>query len=329
MLSHGSMAIAVPDPNQGREAAGYLVALGFVCLAAVRDVYLGGAVQQIQPALIAMVAFSLCTVVFSPAVLRSGTSIGVFRSRPGDLLWVNFTSAGAWIAYLFSLKLIEPTIVQILYSGIGPLSIVWIERHLSTVGKALSPTQAERFASRALLASLMLAAAIVPAGLSGVPDQPIGESAIGVALALGGGVLISASTMLCRKLNDAGATPSAVLALRYPMMPICAAVVVAYSPAGLPSGLGWIDVALGVAVLLIIVPSYVNQVAISLASPLTVRVVLAVGPVLIFLCQLIEGRLAVSPYSLLAAVLYGCAAISAAFARRRVIQSTSHFPDIR
>jgi mannitol-specific phosphotransferase system IIBC component len=33
----------------------------------------------------------------------------------------------------------------------------------------------------------------------------------------------------------------------------------------------------------------------SLASPLTIRVVLASGPVLIFLFQLIEGRLSASP----------------------------------
>ena len=76
-----------------------------------------------------------------------------------------------------------------------------------------------------------------------------------------------------------------------------------------------------IAPLLIVIPSYVNQVGISLASPLTVRVVLAAGPVLIFFFQLIEGRLSASPYSLAAAILYAVVAISAGLARQRAIRS--------
>ena len=76
-----------------------------------------------------------------------------------------------------------------------------------------------------------------------------------------------------------------------------------------------------IALLLIIVPNYVNLVAISLASPLTVRVVLAVGPVLIFFGQLVEGRLTVSRYSLMAAILYALAAIAAAIARQHAIRT--------
>jgi hypothetical protein len=73
------------------------------------------------------------------------------------------------------------------------------------------------------------------------------------------------------------------------------------------------------ASLLIIIPSYVNQVAISLASPLTVRVVLSVGPVLIFLCQLVESRISPSRYSFTAAILYAIVAITAGVARQRAI----------
>ena len=83
-----------------------------------------------------------------------------------------------------------------------------------------------------------------------------------------------------------------------------------------------IDAVILMAAVLIVVPSYVNQVGISLASPLTVRVVLATGPVLIFLVQLIEGRLSASPYSLAAAILYAVFAISAGLARQHAIRST-------
>lgn len=310
---------ALREADQGHEAAGFLAAGFFVCLSSLRDVYLGGALQRITPLVITIAAFSLCILVFLPAALRSRQSMSVFRSRSRDLVWVNVTTAVAWIAFLYALKFIEPTIVQILYSGIGPLSVIWAERYRSR-GKRVGLTLAEKVAYGALLTTIAFAAVVVLLGISGTGRQPINDRIVGVALAIAGGVCISASIMLCRKLNDAGATPAAVLAFRYPGAAIIAAIVAACSPASLPSGLDWIDVALLVAVALIIVPSYVNQVAISLASPLTVRVVLAVAPALIFVFQMIEGRLITSSYSLLAALLYGGAAVSAAVARRLAIR---------
>lgn len=317
------MSIASPRRwHQNREAAGFLVSVAFVGLAAVRDVYLGGLFQRVSPLLVAMVAFSLCTLVLLPtAFVHSRNSFAVLRRRSRDLFWVNVTSAVAWLTFLYALRLVEPALVQILYSGIGPLSVVWIDRHLLGVIPAAPLTRAERPIYVGLLASLVFAAAIGLAGLSGAGAQPVGVTALGVILAASGGISISVSTMLCRKLNDAGVTPGAVLSLRYPATALSAAVLASLSPSGLPAALSWVDAVVAIASLLIIVPSYVNQVGISLASPLTVRVVLATGPVLIFFVQLIEGRLSASPYSLTAAILYAVAAISAGLARQRAIRS--------
>jgi len=71
----------------------------------------------------------------------------------------------------------------------------------------------------------------------------------------------------------------------------------------------------------VVFPIYVNQVGVALASPLTVRVALAVGPVLIFALQLVEGRLSPSPYSLVAALLYAVFAIAAALTGCRTIRA--------
>ena len=85
--------------------------------------------------------------------------------------------------------------------------------------------------------------------------------------------------MLCRKLNDAGFTPGTLLALRYPGIVLSAAMLASLSSSGLPAAHALrVDTFLVIASLLIVFPSYVNQVGISLASPLTVRVVLAAGP---------------------------------------------------
>lgn len=312
--------------TRSQETAGFLVSGGFVCLAAVRDVYLAGLFQRVTPLLIAIVAFSLSSVLFLPALVGSRENLAALRRRPGNLFWVNITTATSWLTFLYALKLIEPSIVQILYSGIGPLSVIWIERHLSAVGREVSLTRAERLTYLALLVTLVFSAVIVMAGLSGVAGASGAEAALGIVLAASGGISISVSTMLCRKLNDAGVTPGALLSLRFPATAMSAAAVMSFSPSGLPGGLDCVDAVIVIALLLIIGSSYVNLIAISLASPLTVRVVLAVGPVLIFLCQMIEGRLVASPYSLMAATLYGVAAICAAIARQRAIQATGVNP---
>lgn len=305
-----------------REAAGFLVSAGFVCLASVRDVYLGGLFQRTSPPLIAIFAFIFGSAVFLAIGAASARqSFAVLWQHWGVLLWVNISTASAWIAFLYALKLIEPSIVQILYSGIGPLSVIWIEAGLLTVGPKIRLTTSERLSFTAVAVTLLLSATVVVAGLSGVGQQPVGWAALGVFLAAFGGISISLSTMLCRQLNDAGVTPSVLLAFRFPMTVVSAAVVVALSPTGLPRNLSWVDALVAVAALLIVIPNYVAQVAISLASPLTVRVVLAVAPVLIFLFQIVEGRLAASPYSLMAAILYGFAAIGAAVARRRAMRA--------
>lgn len=294
----------------------------FVCLAAVRDVYLGGLFQQVSPLVVALVAFSLCTLVFLPtAFVHSRDSLAVLRRRSRDLFWVNITSAIAWLAFLFALRFIEPSLVQILYSGIGPLSVVWIDRHFPGAIPPVPLTRTERPIYVGLLASLVFSAGVALCGLSGAGAQPVGVAALGVILAASGGISISVSTMLCRTLNEAGVAPGTLLSLRYPVTAFSAAVLASLSSSGLPAGLSWVDAFMAIASILIIVPSYVNQVAISLASPLTVRAVLAGAPVLIFFVQLFEGRLSASPYSLTAAILYAIVAISAGLARKRAIGS--------
>jgi hypothetical protein len=78
------MNVSSPANDPRREATGFLVAAAFVLLAAVRDVYLGGLFQRITPFLIAIVAFSLCTVLFLPVLLGSRRSLA---SRAASTAW--------------------------------------------------------------------------------------------------------------------------------------------------------------------------------------------------------------------------------------------------
>ena len=303
----------------GGETAGVLASLAFMALASVRDVYFGGLFQSTDPLGVAIVGFAACALLFAPiALVRSPESFRLLARRPGEVLAVNVTTALAWIAFFYALRTIEPLLVQILFSGIGPLSVTWLDRFVVlTSPEPLDRT--ERGIHLGLLVSLVLAAAVAVGGLSGTGPQPVTTALLGVGLAVGAGICISLSTVLSRRLSDAGVLPSALVSVRFVGAVVLAAALVVVSGGGLSLGGSRQEIVVAVAAVLalIVFPIYVNQVGTALASPLTVRAVLALGPVVIFVLQLVEGRLTPSPYSLGCAVLYGPFAVSAAVARRR------------
>jgi drug/metabolite transporter (DMT)-like permease len=318
------MAMAVAGTRRIRrdtEIVGFLFSLAFTALAAVRDVYFGGLLQQVNPLLVALIAFGLCGSVFLPiALVRDPAGLAALVRRPAPLVWINATTALAWLSFFFALRTIEPALVQILFYGVGPLSVRWLDGLVPGSSRA-SLSRVEHGLHLGLLVSLLVAAAIALGGLSGLGAQPRPVAAAGVALAAGGGVSISISTLLCRTLNDTGVRPAALFALRFPGAIVLAAVFALATPAPLVLGLTP-GVLLGVALAslaLIVLPNYVNQVGVALASPVTVRAVLAVGPVLVFTLQLLERRLSSSPATLAACLLYGAFAVAAAVARRRAI----------
>jgi drug/metabolite transporter (DMT)-like permease len=308
--------------TRSREATGFLLSIVFVGLAAGRDVYFGALFQRVHPLAVALTAFTLCTLVFLPiALVRDRAGLARLRRHVGTLAWINVTSAVAWLSFFHALRIAEPALVQVVFFGIGPLSVTWIDRFVP--GLAPAPrSAAERRLHLGLLGALVLAAGVMLGGVSGLGPQPLGRALAGLALTVGGGICISISTLLSRVVNDAGVGPATLIALRFPGAVTLAAVLAARSPSSVFSGVtpGAFAAIAAASLLLIVLPNYVNQIGIALASPLTVRAVLALGPVLVFLLQLVEGRLPSSPATLAACVLYAVFAVASAVARRRAIR---------
>jgi len=268
-----------------RETAGFLASLAFVCLASVRDVYLAGLFQQSSPLSVALVAFVLCSVVFLPiAVTRSPGSLRLLRDRPRELFLINATSGLAWISFFYALRTIEPLLVQVLFAGVGPLSILCLDRWRPGVTPPARLDRVERCVYVGLFTAVALAAAVIASGRSGLGPQPIATAVLGIMLAGGAGISITISTVACRGLNDEGVDPVALVGVRF-LGAIAGALTLAMLTADDLSSLRSVRPAgmvIAAAALLVVFPIYVNQVGVALASPLTVRVALAVGPVLIF-----------------------------------------------
>lgn len=297
------------------ERLGFLCAMAVVVFAALRDVYFGAALQAYSPLHVAAITFTLGSLVFLSVLAVRRQRLSELRPWTREVLALNLTSAIAWIAYLHALRHLEPALVQTLWAGIGPLAVIGLEGMglRFTAPVAIAPI--ERLALGGVLLSLTLVILVVAGGLA--PPQPHGAPMLGVLLTLVSGVSISINMLLCKRLNERGVGPTTVLAVRFPGTAIVAALLAvstgdtaldAWSP-------GALAVVAGAALLLIVVPMFVNQLGIALAAPITVRVVMALGPVLVFLLELAEGRLRASGYSLVAIILYSMFALLATGAR--------------
>ncbi len=305
-----------------RETAGFLVTGLFVALASLRDVYLSGLFQRVSPLHVAVIAFSLATASFlAVTLLRHPAHLGRALRAWRDLAGINATSAVAWIGYFYALGLLEPSLVQVLWAGIGPVAVTLCAKLAPSLGEAPELGRAERFLQRAILVTLALTAAVAVTGLSGAGPSSPGRAALGVLLAIVSGASISVNAVLCRKLNDAGVGPAALVGLRFAAVVVAAAALGAVFPAPLPPAGVAAELALA-SFLLIVLPVYVNQIGISLASPITVRVVMALGPVAVFLLQLPAGRFALSPWSLACVLTYSALAVGAAAVRHARIRSS-------
>ena len=307
--------------TRNREATGFLLSIVFVCLAAGRDVYFGALFQRVHPLAVALIAFTLCTLLFLPiAVARDRAGLRRLRRYAKTALAINVTSAIAWVSFFHALRLAEPALVQVVFFGIGPLTVIWVDRLGPAITTAVR-SPAERRLHLGLLGALLFAAAVMLGGWSGLGPQPLGRALVGLTLTVGGGVCISISTLLSRVVNDAGVAPATLIALRFPGAIVLAGALALLSPATVVADLtpGVLATVAIASLALIVLPNYVNQIGIALASPLTVRAVLALGPVLVFLLQLVEGRLPSSAATLAACVLYAGFAVASAAARRRAI----------
>ena len=234
---------------------------------------------------------------------------------PREIVAINATSATAWIAFFYALQELEPSLVQVIWAGSGPLAI----RRLERAGvRLVAPTR------------LGGARAVGP-DRPGAGGRPGGSGrrarALGDRSWAGGFRCRAHVAERCGDQRQYLAVQAPARARRRARAPAVREVrrrrggrtrLRAVGPGAEPSL--WSSSALPhvalAAVMLIVLPLYLNQRGIALASPLTVRVVHAAGPVLVFALQFVDGRLPTSPWSLAVVIGYSASAALSATARQ-------------
>jgi hypothetical protein len=295
-----------------RELVGPGLVLVFVVSQAVRDVYFAAAFQGIDFFLVIVLAFTISAVGFGAVTLiREPGAFAKMRREPAALVWMNVTTAIAWISYFFSLKYLQPSIANTLHSGTGPLTVIALASFAIHIARPSPIRSAEYVCHAGLAASLAFLWWIALAGHSGLKlDNPSFGLAV-LALPIVSGAAITISLLYCKRLNERGIGSDAVTAGRYPLIILIALAVVVLGdrPTGIGDTREFITLSIVTSVL-IVLPLYALQMGIARTSPLTTHVMRSLGPVLVFAAELVDGRIAYSGLTMFGIGLYSFFAVA-------------------
>jgi drug/metabolite transporter (DMT)-like permease len=297
---------------------GPLLVLVFCLSQAFRDVYFGHVFQGVDFFAVILLAFAASTIIFTAIPLvRARSEFIKLRGQIGTVLMANVTTALAWSCYFFGLSHLEPSIVNTLHSGMGPLTVVALAAFGVRLAKTESVGWGEYLGYAGIALSLVALVWVVLAGRSGLATGGA-TPLLGLAALLVSGVSITVSLLYCKRLHDHGVNAEVVTSARYVLLILIAAGVCWHK-----GGLGGVDtigeaaMLTGLATVLIVLPLYAFQLGIALTTPLTANVLRALGPVFVFALQQIDGRLSYSAPTLICILAYSAAAIMSNVAHAR------------
>lgn len=291
--------------------------LAFVVTQALRDVYLVHMFRRTDVFATIFVAFSLMTIAFGALALwRERAGLARLRGHWGVVIGMNLTTAAAWTSYFFGLKAIQPSVVNALHSGMGPLTVVALGLAGLRIAGQDRWSRLEGLCYAGLTGSLAFLWWVVLEGQSGRLDFNYRDALLGLFAMLVSGVCITISHLLAKRLNDQGLGANCVTCVRYLLIVAMAGAVLAFGgrETGLTSASDWAWLAL-IVTPLIALPLYALQVGISLTPALTAQVLRALGPVVVFALELVDPKIEWSTPTLAGVLLYSFFALGAGWAR--------------
>ncbi|MEQ4303970.1 ATP-grasp domain-containing protein [Plantactinospora sp. B6F1] len=276
-------------------ARGVSAVVVFAFLTAVVNVYAGSVFQSLSPAGVAAISFSLACVLFTGIGLaRHGlAALRPFVDQGRDVLAINVTTAVAWLTVLFSLQYIEPAIVNVVSLAVSPVVIALAGPLMRRGSRVMA---GELAASVGILASLVVLGWGSLSGRSAVGEIGYADAALGMTLAVASGLASAGNIVFSKRLSDKGLSPTAVMAVRFPVTMAGAWVLV--SATSLPDLGAALGPGLLLAVISVIVPLYLLQIGVRHAEPITVSLLICLGPGFTLALQTLDGRLRASALSI-------------------------------
>lgn len=277
----------------------------FVVIEALQFVYFGGIFQNVSSFLFGFLVFGIIAVLFiGGSVLKAPDQLRLaFRNR-GNLIGLNVVATLAWASYLTSVELIEPAVVYTISAGVMPITTLIAQRTgFSESGGVRDRT--EWLGMLLLLVGIIYLSAITVSGYSGFVQGDSTSAVIGVSLAIADGVFFTCMLIFCERIGLAGVGPSVIFGLRFPLYVVVAGGMSIYGFEAKPALPSFELLTIIVLGLILTVPHlYALQKAVATIPTAVISVLTTIGPFVIFVLQMIEGRVDYSGATLIGLFIY-------------------------
>ncbi|VTU34565.1 EamA-like transporter family protein [Variovorax sp. PBL-H6] len=280
---------------------GVALVLFFVLLSAVNGVFLSAFLVNVDVYVTLLCVFTLIAVLFNAYTFWAH---GRIYRRFSRQVWLyiglsNLTTVGNWFGFFFAVKHLEPAISATLINSVLPLATIGIA--IVLLGQRRREP-AELLSAVALMAAMLITAGVVFSGQSSRPAVGFDSYVFGVAMSLVCGISMALNTVVAKKLNTLGVAPSTIMAYRFFLLILTAAVLVD-GPVLRADLQQFYPEMLFIAILGNLIPLFSLQLGIKRLSPVTVVFLNGLGPITHFVVQIVSGLYAFSPASL-ASILF-------------------------
>lgn len=280
-----------------------LAALCFVAayavLAAANGVTAAMLLQEMDIAAFTFVSF-LCAALMFYGVRRYRERSGpsqVLALGPGkrEIGALNVTTGLSWILMYVAYANLEPAVAATLMCSVGPFVAIAFEGGAGP---------ARRTPARWALAAGFVAGGAVLfygslSGRSAVAGFEQSRILLGAAAATGCGYFMTVSTVYLKRLSVRGFRTDQVMAHRFYMLLAVTGGYALWQGTLVETVLAHGPLIMGLSVIGVVVPMVLLQRGITLGTPFLTMVVMAGAPLVSIVLQLFDGRLAVSPLSLI------------------------------
>ncbi len=291
---------------------GPLMTVLFVFVQATRDVYFGGVFQELDWFEIILLAFPVTTALFLViTVLYSPHQFARLKLRLPSLIGMNIATTSTWACYFAALRHLEPSMVNTLFGATGLLTAVVLVGTKTGIVRESRIRPLEYLFYLGLTCTVVSVWATVLTGHSGFA-VPVGAGFLGLCLTMASGAANTFSTLFERRMNEKGVSAVAIVGTRFIALSLLACIIEFLDDGGseVLASDHFITIIVAV-ILLIILPSLIAQIAVAATSPITLKAIMALSPVIVFMLQYFDPRISYSGATLFCIVSYAFFVIGA------------------